>query len=209
MKKFAVLTCTVAFSIVIWACAAWAHGGSHHQKPGYTEPHGCNLSSSFHHYDHQNNYGTNKNIWCDGTGVQNALLGQHHAGQSVNAALPGNASFVGGFCIKSQVGNGEVLEIHYQDVVRHDGVWLQSNNDGNYYPIDIASEETSILVEDNGWADKNQNLGQIESEVLFSSPGVALGGHDSGGSGGCNSAGFPSLIGVAPIVLLPLFSTKK
>jgi hypothetical protein len=205
MKNLRLVLCTVVSLLIAGTTVAWGHGGDgHHQEPGYdTGKHDCYLDSDFHNYGHQHDYGTGKNIWCDGIDPQ---LAPHHGGNPVRAALPANNSFVGGFCIKAGLaGQATVLDVNYKDVVAHDKVWLLDKTDSNYYPIDRAANETSIQIEDNGWADKNPAQGQVEAEVLFSSPN----GGGSGSGGGCNSAGAGSWMGAAFFFVVPAFFLRK
>jgi hypothetical protein len=202
MKKKLIFSslAVAAFCLLSNPSDVYAHGGEHHPEPGYGNGHGCQLSGNFHHYDHQDNYGQNKNIWCNNG--SNQQLNQHHGGNTVNADLPADSSFVGGFCIKSDIDNGGVLDIGYKDLVAHDKVWLLSKDDGSYYPIDKTSSENNIAILDNGWADMNPTQGVVESEVLLSARnsgngnGNGNGNHDGGGSGGCTTGagGIASLI---------------
>jgi hypothetical protein len=192
-KTFLMLCAFAAICFLLSVKSAEAHGGSHHPETGHNGGGSCNLGANFHHYD-SNDYGQQNNIWC-GNG-SNHQLGQHHRGNTVNANLPADSSFVGGFCVKSEIGNGQVLDIQYKGLVQHDKVWLRDKDSGMYYPIDQQPSESSILVEDNGWADSNLTLGQVEADVLLSGRS-SVGNHDEGSGGGCN-AGF----GIIPLVCL-------
>ena len=202
MRKAIVVASAVLFSILGGSLVALAHGGSHHAQPGYERGHDCRLGNDFHNYNHQNHYGIDKNIWCDGT---NSQLRQHHTGSTVKAALAGNGSFNGGFCVRSELVGKGVLTVEYKNMVQHDQVWLQSG-DLSYYPIDRAQEDITIQIEDNGWADRNPALGIVEAEVLFSGSGdTAPGSSSDGGGGGCNAADRGWGLGMASLLLLPPF----
>jgi hypothetical protein len=208
MKKF-VLACFLLLAVASASVAASAHDGGHHAEPGYGFGHGCALPGGFHNYDH-NNYGTGAghNVWCDGSNPQ---LAPHHGGDIVSADLPIGDSFVGGFCMKANVPDGTPLDIRYKDVVAHNKVWLKSS-DSSYYPIDRAAGETSIRVEDNGWADRNPAVGQVEAEVLFSASNRETGTPPAGrqdGGGGCNLAGSGSWLGAALLLVALSFSLRK
>lgn len=217
-KKFGFILCTAIFIVIVGTAAVWGHGGNgHHPEPGYDAGgHDCYLNGNFHNYDHQYNYGTDKNVWCDGS---NPHLAPHHGGNTVQAALPTDNSFEGGFCIKADLSSqATVLNVNYKDVVAHDKVWLLDRNDSNYYPIDKAAGETVIQIEDNGWADQNLAEGQVEAEVLFSASTAGTGNNPtpgsnptsgSGGGGGCNLAGAGSWMGVALLFLAPLLFLRK
>ncbi|MDR1875904.1 MAG: hypothetical protein LBQ90_12935 [Synergistaceae bacterium] len=205
----AVLLVLAAYSAVLASDSAMElhkhHGGEgHHREPGYEGVHGCPIGRGFQNYD-QNNYGQDGNIWCDGS---NHRLSPHHGGNTVNAALPSDSSFVGGFCLAADVANaGDVLNVDYKDVAAHDKVWLKSKDDGNYYPIDRASGETSIQVKDGDWADLNPAAGGVEADVLFSKNDpdrtADRGDGDSSGGGGCDTGnlGMSGILGlVAPVV---------
>lgn len=101
----------------------------------------------------------------------------------------------------STVASGDLLEIQYQDLVEHDKVWLKSG-DQAYYPIDKAGNERFILVEDNGWSDRNPAVGEVEADVLLSARSGNNAG-DSGGGGGCNAFGVGGLLlmGIIPAIL--------
>lgn len=203
-KRMAPLLCTIALFFFAWGIvAANAHGDAHHPEPGHSGTGGsCNLSDNFYHYNHAAHYGSNHNIWCDGTNQQ---LSRHHGGNTVSANLPSGSSFVGGFCIRSQVASGGVLKIQYKDLVEHDKVWLKSG-DQIYYPIDKSVGEHFILVEDNGWADRSSAVGQVEVDVLLSSQhGSGSGG---GGGGGCDLSGLGGLL-LAALVPAGLCLTRK
>ncbi|MDL2263068.1 hypothetical protein LJC31_00290 [Synergistaceae bacterium OttesenSCG-928-I11] len=207
-KKTALIVCLVTlFCFMTGAIMASAHGGSHHPEPGHSGGSNHNLDGNFHHYDHQNNYGQNHNVWCNGTNQQ---LSQHHSGNAVSADLSSGSSFVGGFCMKSTVQSGEVLEIQYQNLVDHDKVWLKSG-DQSYYPIDKASNENFILVEDNSWSDRNPTVGEVEADVLLSTRGGNNSSDNSGGGGGCNALGIGGLllVGLIPAVLCLAGKNKK
>ncbi|MDR1482134.1 MAG: hypothetical protein LBI74_05855, partial [Synergistaceae bacterium] len=175
---------------------------SHHPETGHSGGGSCNLGANFHHYD-SNDYGQRNNIWC-GNG-SNHQLGQRHWGDTINANLPVDSSFVGGFCVKSEVGDGQVLDIQYKDLVQHDKIWLRDQNSGIYYPIDQQPSETSIFVEDNGWADSNRASGQVEADVLLSAKNSGSDPEgDSGDSsgGGCDAGfGFIPLAGLGMLWL--------
>jgi hypothetical protein len=176
--------------------SAGAHGGGHHPEPGHDGGGSCNLDSNFHHYDHSN-YGQQNNIWCNGSEPQ---LAQHHRGNTINANLPADSSFVGGFCVKSEIESGQVLDIQYKDLVQHDKVWLLNKDDGIYYPIDRDPADTNILVQDGDWADMDPTQGKVEADVLLSARnfGSDPGDNRSGGGGGCNVGFGPiSLVGLA------------
>jgi hypothetical protein len=223
-KKFGIVLCTAVFTVIAGTAAVWGHGGNgHHPEPGYDAGrHDCYLGGNFHNYDHQSNYGADKNVWCNG---RNPQLAPHHGGNTVKAALPANNSFDGGFCIKADLSDqAAVLNVDYKDVVAHDKVWLLNKVDSNYYPIDRATGETSIQIEDNGWADQNLAEGQVEAEVLFSTstggtgnnpiPGgnPPSGGNPAsgdGGGGGCNLLGASSWIGMAFLFLVPPLFLRK
>ena len=113
--------------------------------------------------------------------------------------------------MKANVPDGTPLDIRYKDVVAHNKVWLKSS-DSSYYPIDRAAGETSIRVEDNGWADRNPAVGQVEAEVLFSASNRETGTPPAGsqdGGGGCNLAGSGSWLGAALLLVALSFSLRK
>jgi hypothetical protein len=216
-KKFLFVSCAAASLIVGGAAVVWAHGGEHHAQPGYSAGHDCVLNNNFHNYDHQSHYGTDKNVWCNGSGQQ---LSPHHGGGTVQAALPTGSSFVGGFCVKASLSGETVLIVNYKDVVAHDRVWLKAE-DSAYYPIDRLTGEAFIQVEDNGWVDRNPLPGQVETEVLFSysnenpginpgtnpgtNPDISPGAHRDGGAGGCNLAG----LGAVFFLMIPPFFLRR
>lgn len=205
MKKivWACLLCLTVVFLIGGGVAVWARGNSHHPEPGYGAGHDCYLGSNFHNYDHRNNYGTDKNVWCDGT---NSQLKPHHTGAAVRAGLAANASFCGGFCLRSET-SGNVLTIQYKNVVEHDKVWLQSG-DLSYYPIDRAAGDTSVQVEDNGWADRNPAVGIVEAEVLFSKTNASSGSNENSDSGGgCSASGLPP--GAVWLLALPFLKKRK
>jgi hypothetical protein len=172
---------------------AAAHGGSHHPEPGYGIGADFALSQGFHHYDHQN-YGQNRNIWCDG---KNQQLSQHHRGNTVKADLPAGSSFVGGFCMKSEITPNGTLTIGHNGLVGHDKVWLLSAVDGSYYPIDKPAQDNSILVRDGSWSDTNPESGYVEADVLLSASGSGNSTGTGDAGGGCNSGA---------LAFMPLFT---
>jgi hypothetical protein len=214
-KKFLLVSCAATSLMIAGAVVAWAHGGEHHAEPGYGRGHDSVLNNNFHHYDHQNHYGTDKNVWCNGSGQQ---LSPHHGGGTVRADLPDGSSFVGGFCIKANLSEETVLNVNYKDIAPHDKVWLKAE-DSAYYPIDRTPGETSIQIEDGGWADRNSLPGQVEAEVLFSA--ASSGGNPGGstdrnpanasqsGGGGCSLAGAGSWVGAAFLFVIPSFFLRK
>lgn len=203
-KQFWLVSCAAALLLSGGAAVAWAHGDNHHQEPGYGGGDDYVLDSKFHDYDHRNHYGSDKNVWCNGSGQQ---LSPHHGGSTVQAALPADSSFTGGFCIKANLSGETVLDVNYKDVAPHDKVWLKAD-DSAYYPIDRTPGETSIRIEDNGWADRNPLLGEVEAEVLFSASSEAGDAGQSGG-GGCSLAGPDSWLGILSLFVIPLFFLRK
>ena len=206
-KRMLMLFCSVAlFFFAVGAIGANAYGGGHHPEPNYPGWGGsCNLGNNFHNYDYANHYGSGQNVWCNGTNQQ---LNQHHGGNVVSADLPSGNSFVGGFCMKSRITSGDVLRIQYKDLVEHDKVWLKSG-DQAYYPIDKTAGENFILVDDNGWADRNAAVGQVEADVLLSGrSGSGSGSSDGGGGGGCNAVGIGGLL-LVTVVPAALRLTRK
>lgn len=209
-KRSALFFCSVAlFCLVLGAIAASAQqGGSHHPQPNHPQGGGsCGLGSGFHNYD-PNSFGPDRNIWCNGANQQL----RPHEGSTVNAKLASGDVFVGGFCIQSHLVNGRTLDIRYQNLVKHDKVWLKSK-DQIYYPIDKPVSDNFILVEDNGWADQNPAPGRVTAEVLLSQKSSSGGGGGSGGGGnsggsdsggGCNGFGVGALflLSVIPVALL-------
>ena len=209
MKKYpfvfyAVLVFSLALSVTAWARPHDGEDG-HHAEPGNENGHACRLGENFQHYDHRNNYGPDKNVWCDGT---NPELRRHHTGSTVNANLPRNVDFKGGFCIRADVVNSDTLTVQHKNLMTHDKVWLLSG-DAVYYPITKPLGEATIRVQDNSWSDRNPAVGKVESEILFSgaaAPGG--GGQTSGDGGGCSSFGLAGLVmlGALAIPLLAVGS---
>jgi hypothetical protein len=197
MKIFIALFSAVLFAILAGTVAG-AHGdhgtGGHHQNGGNTGIHQCSLGTGFQHYSSQY-YGSR--------------ISQHH-GNSVNAALPSGASFVGGFCIKDNViSAGGILSVELSkldNVAPFDEIWLKSNN-GNYYPTDWTPDDATIDIADAGWADNDSTQSKIEAEVLFSRSASGNSSHGSGG-GGCDSTG-GSLAWLGAIPGLSLVLSKK
>jgi hypothetical protein len=205
MKKICVAClCAFVISTCFSVSFAEAHGGDHHPEPGHNGSYDCALGSGFHHYDN-GNYGQGKNIWCDNGNSH--LLGQHHRGNQVKADLPTDSSFVGGFCMKADITDGEVLKIAYSGLVGHDKIWLLAS-DGVYYPIDKNTDENFILVKEGDWADRDATSGKIEADVLLSAR-YGNNSHNAGGSGGGCNSGASFLIGLAAVGGLAFVKKSK
>ena len=198
MKAFRRLFITCGAILAVTALTVTAafggHGNGHHQEPGHGRGRSHHIGN-VPHYNHDRHYGTDKNIWCDGENSH--LLSNNHSGHhgnTVRASLAGNETFVGGFCISSNLKQGDNrLEITYKNnIARHNKVWLRSKDDGAFYPItpDQGTETgTSVIrIQDGGWADRSAAGGTVEAEVLFSGSNSSSNPGNSGG--GCNSTGF-------------------
>jgi hypothetical protein len=171
----AVLLATLAGTV---AGAHSNHGSSgHHQNGGNAGIRHCSLGTGFQHYGSQH-YGDK--------------IFPHHA-NSVNAALPSGASFVGGFCIKDNVASpGGILSVELdklENVASFDEIWLKSG-DGNYYPIDWTQGDATIDIAEGGWADIDSTQPNgVEADILFSKSASDNSAVGSSGGGGCDSAG--------------------